>query len=120
MEYTVNRIWAMAAIAAVAAAAAVAAGFPVFAAGVAAGLPVGIVNYVMTQRLRQQLDRDGGREIGTLIAQRTTLRMVLSVCALLLASRLGPDFLVGVLVGLVLEVFTYLKDAARLLSGRRE
>ena len=47
MEYTLNRVWTLAALAALAAALALVLGFPMAAAGVAAGLPVGIVNYLM-------------------------------------------------------------------------
>ena len=41
MEYTLNRIWTLVAMAAVAAAVALVVGFPMTAAGVLAGLPIG-------------------------------------------------------------------------------
>lgn len=40
--------------------------------------------------------------------------------ALLLASTLGPEFLIGALVGIVLEVLSYFGDAMRMFFGRKE
>lgn len=119
MEYTLNRIWTIVAMAVVAALAALAVGYPMAAAGVAAGLPVGIINYLMMYRVRQRLGQDGGKNDAALIAQRSMLRLLLSAGALLLAARLGPAFLIGALIGVVLEVFSYFADAVRVFSGRR-
>lgn len=96
-------------------------GFPMAALGVLAGLPVGLINYQMMFAVRQQLASggDAGQQAGALM-QRTMLRLLLSAGALLLASALGPEFLIGALVGIVLEVLSYFGDAMRMFFGRKE
>ena len=108
----------MALVAAVAAGIALAAGFPKAALGVAAGLPVGIVNYYLMYTAMKR-SAAAGQGIGGGLLGRSFLRMVISLAALLLAARLGPEFLIGVLVGLVAEMFTYIGDAVRLVFSRR-
>lgn len=116
-----NRIWTLVAMAAVAAAVALVVGFPMTAAGVLAGLPIGIINYVMMYRVRQRMEHSGGGKADMgLMMQRSMLRLLFSVAALLLASMLGPEFLIGALIGIVTEVFSYFKDAMRLLLARKE
>ena len=84
------------------------------AAGVLAGLPVGIINYLMMFTVRRQMAEAGGGKVDAgAMVQRTMLRLLLSATALLLASLLGPEFLIGALVGIVTEVFSYFKDAMR-------
>lgn len=110
-----NRIWTLAALAAFAAAVALFVGFPMAAAGVLAGLPVAIINYWMMFTVRRQLAEAGGGKVDLgPVVQRSLLRLLLSAAALLLASLLGPEFLIGALVGIVMEVFSYFKDAIRM------
>lgn len=92
------------------------------AAGVLAGMPVGLLNYQMMFAVRRRLaegDGDTSQQASALM-QRTMLRLLLSAGALLLASTLGPEFLIGVLVGVVLEVLSYFGDAMKLFFGRKE
>lgn len=120
MEYTFNRIWILVALAAFGAALALLLGFPMAAAGVLAGLPVGIINYLMMFTLRRQMAEAGGAQVNAgAMMQRTMMRLLLSATALLLASLLGPEFLIGALVGIVLEVFSYFGDAMRMFFGRK-
>lgn len=123
MEYTLNRVWTLAALAALAAALALVLGFPMAAAGVAAGLPVGIVNYLMMFSVRRQMAAAGtGKADAGPLVQRSMLRLLLSATALLLASLLGPEFLIGALIGIVTEIFSYFKDAIQMFMalGRKE
>lgn len=97
-------------------------GFPMTATGVLAGLPVGLINFQMLHSLRQRLAEADGTttEQASALAQRTMLRLLLSVGALLLASSLGPEFLIGVLIGVVLEVLSYFGDAMKLFFRHKE
>lgn len=119
MEYTRSRIWTLVALAAVAAAAALVLGFPMAAAGVTAGLPVAIVNYLMMFSVRQQMGAGGKFAAGPMV-QRSMLRLLLAAGAIMLASLVGPEFMIGVLVGVVTEVFSYFKDAMRMFFARKE
>ena len=116
--YTAGRLGAMALAAAIAAGIALAAGFPRAALGAVAGLPVAIVNYYLMYAAVKR-SASAGQGIGGGLLGRSFLRMVISMAALLLAARLGPEFLIGVLVGLVAEVVTYIGDAVRLVFSRR-
>lgn len=96
-------------------------GFPRAAAGVLAGMPVGLINYQMMFSVRERFGEAGSTsELASALMQRTMLRLLLSAGALLLASTLGPEFLIGVLVGVVLEVLSYFGDAFKLFFGRKE
>lgn len=115
----VDRRWTLIALGAVSAVAAYVIGFPMAAAGVMAGMPVGLINYQMMFTVRQRLaDGSSASEQAGALMQRTMLRLLLSAGALLLASLLGPEFVVGVLVGVVLEVLSYFGDAMRMFLGR--
>lgn len=119
MEYTRNRIWTLAALAAVAAVAALALGFPMTAAGVVAGLPVAIVNYLMMFSVRRQVSDGGKFEAGPMIS-RSMLRLLFAAGAIMLASLVSAEFMIGVLVGVITEVFSYFKDAMRMFFARKE
>ena len=123
MEYTLNRVWTLAALAALAAALAPVLGSRTAAAGVAAGLPVGIVNYLVMCSVRRQMAAAGtGKADAGPLVQRSMMRLLLSATALLLASLLGPEFLIGALIGIVTEIFSYFKDAIQIFMalGRKE
>ena len=121
MEYNLNRIWTLVALAAFGAALALLIGFPMAAVGVLAGLPVGIINYFVMFTVRRRMAEAGSGQVDAgAMMQRTMLRLLLSATALLLASMLGPEFLIGTLVGVVMEVFSYFGDAMRMFFGRKE
>lgn len=118
-SYTIGRIGMMAATAAIAAGIGFALGFPMAALGAIAGLPVGIINYALMYSAVKRTAATGEKGIGTGVLNRSFLRMVISMVALLLAARLGPEFLIGVLIGLIAEMVTYIGDVARFLFNRR-
>jgi len=86
-------------------------------------LPVGIVNYLMMFSVRRQMAAAGtGKADAGPLVQRSMMRLLLSATALLLASLLGPEFLIGALIGIVTEIFSYFKDAIQMFMalGRKE
>lgn len=107
------------ALGALSAIAAYVVGYPTTAAGVVAGMPIGLINYQMMFTVRQRLvEGNNAAEQAGALMQRTMLRLLLSAGSLLLASLVSPEFLVGVLVGVVLEVLSYFGDAMRMFLGR--
>ena len=94
-----------------------AAGHPLAAAGVLAGMPVGMLNYWLILAAVRRSRELPPAEANRMVLRRTLGRMALAGAALLLAVRGGPEFLLGVLGGLILEVLTYLGEATR-LAGR--
>lgn len=109
----------MAATAAIAAGFSFGLGFPMAALGAIAGLPVGIANYYLIYSAVKRSAATGEKGIGTGVLSRSFLRMVISLAALLAAARFGPEFLIGVLIGLIAEMVTYVGDVARFLFNRR-
>lgn len=95
-------------------------GFPMTALGVLAGLPVGLLNYQMVFAVRQQwtqAEQGQAGEQASALAQRMMLRLVISGAALFFASQLGAEFLIGVLIGVVIEMLSYMQDAFRTFFG---
>lgn len=97
-------------------------GFPMTAVGVLAGLPIGLLNYQLMFSVRQQwAEAPSGQsgQFASALGQRTMLRLVLSGGALFLASTVSPEFLVGALVGIVIEMLSYFGDAFKVLISRK-
>lgn len=113
--YNPQRIVWIAMTAVIASGAAYLAGFPKASIGVLCGAPVGMLNfYLMYTASKKQTEKAVKGQIDMGLMQRSLMRIVISMGALLLALRFGPEFLIGTLVGVVAEMITYMGDAARL------
>lgn len=120
MQLKNNRMWTLVGLALAASALAYVIGFPLAALGVLAGTPVGLVNFQLMNSVRQRMGSDeSGESYGLLVMQRTLFRLLLSAGAIFAAALVGMEFVVGVLVGVVLEVLTYLGDALKMLFIRK-
>lgn len=102
--------------------------FPVAALGVLAGVPVSLLNHWLMRhgmqqaQLTQRAREEAGEEVSAGAAQFevlkwSLLRLVVSIVALLAANKVGPEFMVGALAGLLAEMFTYVGDAFQMFAG---
>lgn len=86
------------------------------AAGVGAGTPVALVNHWWLARTRGRMEKlslaQGTRQLLLTYWGRLGLDLV----ALLVATRFGAEFLIGVLIALVTEMMAYVWDQARRLG----
>jgi len=91
-------------------------GYREIAAGILWGLPLGLFNYYLACRAVGYL----GKERGTrLFAGLVACRWALALVALFLAVRGGVGLLVGVALGVEIQVLSQLLDAAAVLVGLR-
>lgn len=89
------------------------------AAGILAGLPVSLVNHYLVFSAMQSLGQRPDPGAGTRVVMRTLLRLVLSIIMLVAAAPLGLEVLLGVLTGLLAEVWVYFGDAVRAALGHK-
>lgn len=101
-----DRVWSLLAIGAVAALAAALMGYGAAARGVLAGTPVGVLNHGLT---RLAAARWHGPSAGAAawMMGASALRLVVAGAALVWAAMRGPEFLIGVLVGLLVDVLDH-------------
>lgn len=119
---SLDRRIVLAVLGAVLAGVAYGAGFPMAAVGVLAGLPIGLLNYQLMFSVQQQWAKAPSGHSGqyaSALGQRMMLRLVISGGALYLASTVNPEFLIGALVGIVIEVLSYFGDAFKILFSRK-
>ncbi len=94
------------------------AGWPQAGYGIVAGMPVGIFNYwlVASSVVRPGQDPLQSQRI---LMTRVLIRMGVAFAALAGAAPLGYQVLLGMLVGLSLQLLTYFGDVARTLIDRK-
>lgn len=85
-------------------------GFRLAAGGVLAGAVLGLVNYSLTRMTLHRMEQGGGREVQWMLVKRSLGRMGLSMAGLLAALPFGVEAVLGVLLGLLLEMGTYFLD----------
>ncbi|HHX50402.1 MAG TPA: hypothetical protein GX711_03060 [Clostridia bacterium] len=96
-----------------------ACGFTEAAFGVWLGAAVGIFNYRLVVKvvLDQSLDPETKKQ--NRFMKRYLLRLLFSAVVLGTAVFIGTDFLLGVLLGLLLEMLTYILEAFKLfITGK--
>lgn len=90
-------------------------GYPEAAAGAAAVIPVVALNRWITAGYVQRAKADDVRGI----VLRAQVRTAIGIVALLLGSLFSVEAMLGVLMGLSVEVLTYLGEAVAVLLRRR-
>ena len=89
-------------------------GYGYIGSGILWGLPLGLFNYYLACRAVGFLGTEGGaRRFGATVA----LRWTLAVIALVLAFRVDVWFLLGVAVGVEVQMLAQLGEAIAVLSG---
>lgn len=101
-----DRATSLLGIGAVAAALAWVAGAPQAAWGVAAGTPVGIFNHALTRLAAGRWATGSPGSVGWMMGA-SALRLVLAGGVLVWAASRGSAFLIGALVGLLVDVLDY-------------
>lgn len=92
--------------------------FNLAAKGILCGMPGGIFNYFLAEEflpLKVLYSSQAAREVSRRLGWVAALRWGLSLCLLLWASSGGAQFLIGVCLGLALQMLTYLYEAGWLL-----
>lgn len=113
IDFTPRQLGRMGAIGLVGSAAALFGGYADVALGLVAGTAISLLKYYLgLSALRR------GEVLAPQAAQRLLLRSVawrhgLSFVSLIAASPLGPEFLMGLVLGLTLEVYTYIGMGAK-------
>lgn len=101
-----DRVWSLVAIGATAALIAALLGHGAAARGVLAGTPVGVLNHGLT-RLAAARWRGPSAGAAAWMMGASALRLVVAGAALVWAATRGPEFLIGVLVGLLVDVLDH-------------
>ena len=116
--FLLPRAWFMAALGVLAAAAGVFAGETRFSTGVLIGLPVGLFNYwLMGSAVHAARRLDPGKA-QAFFFKRAFLRLGVTLGMLILAAPFGPPVVLGVGLGLTLQMFSYLLDIGKVLLGK--
>lgn len=118
-EPTQKRFVTIAVLAVMAAALAFGLGFRLLAGGVLAGAVLGLINYGLTRVTLRRLEQGPGPEAQWALVKRSLGRMGLSMAGLLAALPFGVEAVLGVLIGLLLEMTTYFLDLFTLAARRR-
>ncbi len=80
------------------------------AAGLLVGSIVGLFNYwLMYDAIKKGQDMDS-KEANKLFLKRYMLRMLVAITALFLGFQVGPAFVLGIMGGLFLHLFTYIDE----------
>jgi len=116
--YTSRRMRSILIVAGVEAAIAFGLGFDRAALGVLAGSLVGLLNYYLIYSAAHSQDGADRSQMQVRLLLRSLSRMGISMLALLVALRFGPEFLLGVLAGVLAETATYMGDAVLLMLKR--
>lgn len=122
--YSRQRVLWILVVAGAAAVIAFAIGRPAAGWGVLAATPVGIFNYYIMYSAVRAGDDDvsnpeARQQAQIRLLKRSMLRLGISGVALLAAIRFGPEALIGVLVGIVAEMMTYMGEAVRFLVPKK-
>ena len=115
--YSLRRLGWIAVTAGILSVSAFALGFTQAGFGGLAATPVAMFNAYLIFAAVQR-PASSNREIQVCIAKRTVLRMGLSIVVLLISLQFGVEFLIGALLGIVSEMWTYMGDAIRLMFTR--
>ncbi|MBZ4687928.1 MAG: hypothetical protein PWQ96_706 [Clostridia bacterium] len=89
-----------------------------FGIGVIAGLPFSIFNFWLVASAVEGLEGESPRRSQNRFMLRSFLRMFISMAVLFISIKWGIYFMLGVAMGLILQMLTYFKDAVKLLSGK--
>ncbi|MHB1125884.1 MAG: ATP synthase subunit I [Bacillota bacterium] len=87
------------------------------ALGILSGTPVGVFNYWMVASAVGGHTEDPRRAQNRFMG-RALLRMGISMVALLMAAFVGPDFMIGVLIALILQMLTYFWDISKIIKRK--
>lgn len=117
--YSRQRIIAISFVAAVAACIALIFGFNRAALGIAAALPVGILNHSLMVRASRKSEDLAPSQGQLMVFSWSMVRMGISIAALLASISMGPEFIIGVLTGLLCEMVTHISDTVKLLVRTR-
>lgn len=88
------------------------------ALGILAGTPVGIFNYWLVTGAAERKLSGSPEKMHAIFLRRALYRWGIDFTALLAASALGGSFLIGVVIGLALQVFAHMFDALSLSLTR--
>lgn len=117
-RYTLARLRWIGAVGVTGAVIAFLAGNREIAVGALAATPVGMFNYyLMVRAMRAQGLRPQAMQAR--ILKFSLVRMFLSVAALFAAFAFGPYVMLGALIGVTSEMFTYMGDTLRLIRSMR-
>lgn len=90
-------------------------GFTQLALGILVGSPVGIFNYWLMWDALKKVNKESNK----IFLGRSLMRMIISLLALILAMKVGTEFILGVMIGLFLHLLTYFNDVANILTGKK-
>lgn len=116
--YTSRRMRSIFIVACVQAAIAFGLGYDRAALGAMAGSLVGLLNYYLIYSAAHKQDGADRSQMQVRLLLRSLSRMGISMLALLVALRFGPEFVIGVLAGVLSETATYMGDAVLLMLKR--
>ncbi len=89
-----------------------------FALGVIVALPVSLFNVWLLAGAVKGLKGLNPRQAQNRFMFRALIRMIVSLSVLIVSIHWGIYFMLGVTVGLVLQMLTYFKDAFHFLFGK--
>lgn len=117
-RYSMGRLRWIAAIAGLGALIAFALGNSEVALGAVFASPVGMLNYYLMARAVQS-HADEPKVLQTRILRYSLVRMFVSALTLFIAFGFGVDVMLGALIGVTAEMFTYMGDTLRLVRSAR-
>lgn len=128
LTYGKQRVVIIVVIAVALAGVAWAIGFPMAASGIIVALPVALLNHLLMVRAwkrSQPIDEEQQEADRTISAQMqmqlfgwSFARMLISCAVLLISIRMGTEFVIGMLAGLLCEMVTYIGDTVRMIMVR--
>lgn len=117
-RYSMGRLRWIAATAGLGALIAFALGNSEVALGAICASPVGMFNYyLMARAVRSEADEP--KVLQARILKYSLVRMVISAVALFVAFGFGVNVMLGALIGVTAEMFTYMGDTLRLVRSAR-
>lgn len=117
-RYSMGRLRWIAATAGLGALIALALGNTQVALGAVCATPVGMLNYYLMARAVQS-EADEPKVLQARILKYSLVRMFVSAIALFVAFGFGVDVMIGALIGVTAEMFTYMGDTLRLVRSAR-
>lgn len=113
-----NRLRWIGAVAGLGALVAYALGSNEIALGAVAASPIGMLNYyLMVRAVRSPAGEP--KDLQMRIVKFSAVRMLLSALALFVAFGFGVNVMLGALIGVTAEMFTYMGDTIRLVRTAR-
>jgi hypothetical protein len=109
-SYSLRRLSHMCTWAAVAVLVACLLGFREAAWGIVAGTPVGLFNYLLSYFGLQKALSTRAEKVSLLLVGSTIFRLLIDMAVLVLAVKVGVQFVLGVLLGLLMELVTHYVD----------